>query len=478
MIKFYLILLISSFFIPSLNCKKSVLDLNDQELEQVVGDYQWMVIYFHSKSSSKSIESLPVFEEVASFLNSSRVGFGMIDASDSQKLRTKYRLLGFPTIKIYKEGEQYDTYFGKRTSKDILQYIRGLIMPFLIQINSAQQAQMFSTSHKLSVIIHKPDCDDLYIEELKNIKDEEEMNEIKIGIVKNKEISEELHVKEFPLVEFYRDFSNKTLFLKSDNIDDLKSFIFKYRNPPYEELTLSNTKKYFSSSKPLSIIFLDFFSKDELLDSIEAISTEFEGEILFTWIEGPELQTFADKYGVFSFPSLVLLDRKNPSNFHRLDNENGKISYERLKDFFSKFLENKLSFSIKSEPIPKNQDSNIIKKVVYSNWDDIIMKPDHDVFLMIYSELCQECKEVSIQFEELAKKLSKTKKLTFAKIDGFKNNLKFDYALSQYPTMVLFTAKNKPKYIVYEGEKTSKSMAEFLKKNVSSKIKIKRNKEL
>ena len=46
-----------------------------------------------------------------------------VDATQEPQLATKYGVKGYPTLKLFRRGQEVDTYTGGRKTKDLFDYI-------------------------------------------------------------------------------------------------------------------------------------------------------------------------------------------------------------------------------------------------------------------------------------------------------------------------------------------------------------------
>uniref|UniRef100_A0AAY4BBG9 Protein disulfide-isomerase A6 n=1 Tax=Denticeps clupeoides TaxID=299321 RepID=A0AAY4BBG9_9TELE len=104
--------------------KKDVVELTDDNFDKTVldSDDVWLVEFFapwcgHCKNLEP--EWAAAASEVKDQTNN-KVHLGAVDATVHQGLASRYGIRGFPTIKIFRKGEEPEDYQGGRTRSDIV----------------------------------------------------------------------------------------------------------------------------------------------------------------------------------------------------------------------------------------------------------------------------------------------------------------------------------------------------------------------
>ncbi|XP_028253013.1 protein disulfide-isomerase A6-like [Parambassis ranga] len=105
--------------------KKDVVELTDDNFDKLVldGDDVWMVEFFAPWCGHcKNLE--PEWAAAATAVKDQtkgKVRLGAVDATVHQGLSSRYGVRGFPTIKIFKKGEEPEDYQGGRSRGDIIE---------------------------------------------------------------------------------------------------------------------------------------------------------------------------------------------------------------------------------------------------------------------------------------------------------------------------------------------------------------------
>lgn len=143
-----------------------VVELTDSNFDKQVLDSKdvWLV-EFYAPWCGHCQKLKPVWESVASELKD-KVKVGALDATVHQSQANKYEIKGFPTIKVFVNGEVED-YMGGRSKEDIVQFALAKLddnapVPELVQITSEKDLTENCESKQLciiSVLPHILDCD-------------------------------------------------------------------------------------------------------------------------------------------------------------------------------------------------------------------------------------------------------------------------------------------------------------------------------
>ncbi|XP_041950346.1 protein disulfide-isomerase A6 [Alosa sapidissima] len=145
--------------------KKDVVELTDDNFDRTVlqSDDVWLVEFFapwcgHCKNLEP--EWAAAATEVKDQTNG-RVHLGAVDATVHQNLASRYGIRGFPTIKIFKKGEEPEDYQGGRTRSDIVARALDLFSdnvpaPEILEIVNADVLKKSCEDSQLCVIAVLP----------------------------------------------------------------------------------------------------------------------------------------------------------------------------------------------------------------------------------------------------------------------------------------------------------------------------------
>lgn len=145
--------------------QKDVVELTDDNFDSLVlgsGDV-WLVEFFAPWCGHcKSLE--PEWAAAASAVkeqSKGRIHLGAVDATVHQGLASRYGIRGFPTIKVFRKGEEPEDYQGGRTRGDIIARAMDLFSdnappPELLEILSEEVMKKTCDDYQLCVIAVLP----------------------------------------------------------------------------------------------------------------------------------------------------------------------------------------------------------------------------------------------------------------------------------------------------------------------------------
>jgi len=126
----------------------------------------------------------------------------------------------------------------------------------------------------------------------------------------------------------------------------------------------------------------------------------------------------------------------------------------------------------KSEELPEEPLSDGSVVVVGQTFEDLVLRPDKDVFLMVYAPWCGFSKKFFPMWESFAEIAAKTPSLVVAKIDGDRNGPPpgLDaFSWHEYPTLLFVRAGQRSPHI-FHGNRTIDNLVKFVDEHGSAPI--------
>merc|ERR1719215_114408 len=107
----------------------------------------------------------------------------------------------------------------------------------------------------------------------------------------------------------------------------------------------------------------------------------------------------------------------------------------------------------KSEPVPEHQDGDSYV-VVGQDFEDVVLSPTQDVFLMVYASWCGHCRKFLKEWERFARLMVGVEHLLVAKIDGDANRIDLpEFQWRAFPT-VMFVKAGQKSPSIFKGNRT------------------------
>lgn len=219
-----------------------------------------------------------------------------------------------------------------------------------------------------------------------------------------------------PFIIFFHHFRVKCAYLK-EWLDKIYHLALKYGNA-------------------MDFIVADLYNIDLIFPGVNPIN-------LYYRFERPQEES----------PRIYIVDEKKRIYQHL----HFPINLENLIELCENFLKGKL---FPSQPLPQNNDKNLVKICVYDNYEELVLKSNKNIFLIINLPQYQVDEP---SYENVAKAL-KDYNLDIAYIDCEKNYIPFEICNNCYPTMIFIPYNNKKKFVYYDDFRNEHKIKEFLKK--------------
>ncbi|KAJ6239331.1 protein disulfide isomerase [Anaeramoeba flamelloides] len=394
-------------------------------------------------------------------------------------LISKFGIISLGNVVLFQDGEPTQTYKGSTKISDFSLWIQKIHLPSISQISLIEQLDEFKRNYPL-VAFAKINDEDENLLIILEILSKKISNQKIIFVVQNTEEKSNL--------KFFRKLDQSTIEY-SGNYEENKIQKFLTQNSLsfIQPLSRDNFDEYFSNQNKIGYLFINeqlensnqHEKSDNLLyptvQKILPLKNELYGKIWFSFINSGNIGGFASRYGIKSFPSLVVVDSPN-QQFYKYD---GKMDTQKILEWSQRLLKGKVPPTIKSEDLPNN-DRKKVKKIVGYNWNKIVNDPKKNVFVNINTNWCVSCENSNKIFRQLANSIN-SNNLIFAQVDASKNQLGNSLEIITFPTFLLFTAENKIHPIQYSEVPQIELMIEFLQANLKNSqisIKIKSESEL
>jgi protein disulfide-isomerase A1 len=395
-------------------------------------------------------------------------------AKGNEDLPNKYGVQGFPTIKLFKKGEEYLNYEGERKFEAMRAWLNKKTGPAVITLKNKED---------LDALIKKSDQEDLNLV-VGFFETEDSQNRKTFAKVAEGKGLDDFNFAEMINFEdeasyggddtkddvvLFRHFDDKRL--TTSDFDKLEEFILAEGFPLVDEIAKAY-RRLSTAALPVGVLFIDP-SKDntEALKEITEVAEKFKGKINFAHADGVQYNQYAKNLGVDidDLPEFVLTDLHERKNYPYKDAD--KIDSDEIISWLQDVLDGKVKPFMRSQPKPESNDGNV-KVVVGDTFEEIVMDDSKDVLLEFYAEWCGHCKKFAPEYEKLGEKLADIENLVIAKIDGSENDTPIQ--IQGFPTIVFFPKGKKNDPITYDGGRTAKDVYQFIKKHaVASKDSLK-----
>jgi protein disulfide-isomerase A1 len=383
------------------------------------------------------------------------------DAEGNKEIAERLEVQGFPTLKLFKDGEVFREYDGERTAEDLKRWLLKQTGPLVQDVKVDQLGDLLKAAKKeeTSVIIgyFASNTSDEY-DQFVTGAESASLEEFKIvQVIGQKDETRNPNGKDsIVLVRHFEDG-----IVSSNEFSKLVEFIRDNAYPLIDTLSGKTFKRFVDSKLPIGILFLDPKQSDknkELITSLSSVAKTFWNRVMIGHSDG---KLYGDQLTVMGgnkkkLPGLGIMILNKRQNFPyngSLDDPN------QVQEWIEGVLNGTVPRFKRSQPVPVDDDEPV-KVVVGNTFEEIVYNNETDVLVQFYAPWCHHSKKLAPKYEKLARKLTHVKNLIIAKIDASENDS--PVAIEGFPTIMFFPSNKKDSPIVYDGYRTPKHITKWM----------------
>lgn len=449
-----------------------LLVLNEKKFKSFIDSNPLVLAEFFAPWCLHSQILLPHLEEAASILKEHNVPVVQIDCEANDLLCSQQTIVTYPTLKIFKNGHIFDgqIYRGAKITDEITQHMIQLYEASVIHLNSEDEIQPFLDNVTLPVVINRglTALNETYQEVALDLNDDYVF--LSLLDSNDKSLSVYLPNATEPIL-----FDAGVDSLVGNPIA-LSQWLRVVVLPYFVDVTPDLFSKFISSSLPLGYFF--YTSKEELDNYTEfftQLGKENRGHMNFIALNStlyPNHVRFLNmkvqfplfaihnminnlKYGLPQLPEEEYLKLKKPQ----------PLDKDAIVQLVKEYREGTAEPVVKSEEIPKEQNSNVYK-IVGDTHDDIVHDDNRDVLVKYYASWCVHSKRFAPVYEEIADVFASDEsirdKILIAEVNSGLNDI-ISFPVTGYPTIALYPAGNNSKPVVFNKIRNLEDVFEFVK---------------
>jgi len=283
------------------------------------------------------------------------------------------------------------------------------------------------------------------------------------------EVNKQFGLNDATGVILFKKFDEGKNILSKDSFDTLTQFINTNSVPLIDEIGPHNFKAYVDNGIPLAYVFVDLTvegQKEENLAKVNDLAKATKGKLSWVYIDWAKYAKHSERLGLSGTKVPALAIEKLDVGTHYAYDETADITTAKVEEWVNQFLAGDLAPTIKSEPIPEQNDGPVTI-VVAKNFDQIVNDATKDVLVEFYAPWCGHCKQLAPIFDELGKTFEGVPNVVIAKIDATANDVDPSLGIRGFPTIKLFPANNKKAPVEYNGDRTVNDFVSFIKQHGS-----------
>jgi len=446
--------------------------LTNDNFEDFLKANQRVFVKFYAPWCGHCKSMIPAYTELAQYYKTvegdEHVAIAKVDATVHNELATKYGVQGFPTLKLFVNGEPIDYSSGARDKDAMLSWLKK---------KSGPVSTLVTTAEKLASVQEEATAVLLLVPE-----GEEDSLKSFFGVAHGFEAVPFYHTHDASLVAdlglgetygmaLFRNFDDGHKFLTGSSMlsaENMKTFINSHRFPLVMEFEQEAAERIFGSESSAMFLFTDDFEMDAVA-SFREVAKANQGKVIFSLSKvtsglGARLAEFV---GVTAADAptarIVKFENQSLQKFVVSD-----LTTEGMNAAFAKWESGDLEQYHKSEPIPEN-NSEPVKVIVGNSFEDMVLKSDQHVLFEAYAPWCGHCKKLTPIYDELATKVAGFSDIMIAKMDATANEYP-GLEVKGFPTLLFYKKGDKSNPMPYEGERTLEGMLKFLEEQTGNSL--------
>lgn len=444
-----------------------VLSLTDKTFDQEVLDQDLMLVEFFAPWCGHCKALAPEYEIAATQLKD-KVKIAKVDCTENQDLCQKYDVRGYPTLKVFRNGETSE-YKGARKADGIVSYMQKQAAPAVADLDASNFTE-FQNSDRVVVVGYANDeASKAALKQVANKLRDDYL----FGIVTDEALAKE-HKAEFPSVVVYKQFDEgRNDQTGAFEVEAIEEFIKTNSVPLLDAIDASNFKSYAEAGLPLAYLFHDNAEdQQKLTEMATPLAKKYKGKINFVHIDATKFGAHAGNLGLKEeWPAFAIQHLDTGAKFP-LD-QSKPVAFEHLEPFLQDYVDGKIKATVKSAEAPA-ENNGPVKVIVANEFVDIVLDKSKDVFLEVYAPWCGHCKRLAPVWEQLGEAAAKqAPNLVIAKMDGTENDIPEEagFDVSGFPTLKFFKADTN-ELIDYDGDRSIEDLTDFISKHTSNNVKI------
>lgn len=317
----------------------------------------------------------------------SKIKLAKVDATEESELAEEHGVRGYPTLKFFRNGTPIE-YNGGRQADDIVNWLLKKTGPPAKELESVEAAEQFISENQVVVVgfFGKRDSD----EAKAFLATAMAVDEYPFGITSNEEVYKKYEASCGKVILFKQFDDGKAVFEGDFTEEALKKFVNSQAMPLVVDFNHESAQRIFGGE--IKSHLLMFLSKEaghfeKYAEPSKEISKKFREHILFVSINADEEdhQRILEFFGMKKeeIPSMRII--KLEEDMAKFKPEKDDLGAENIEAFVQKFLDGKLKQHLLSQELPEDWDKTPVKTLVSSNFDEVAMNKDKDVFVEFYA---------------------------------------------------------------------------------------------
>merc|ERR1712107_109603 len=376
------------------------------------------------------------FEKAASGLlaNDPPVTMGKVDCTEGGKSTCgRFDVKGYPTLKIFRNGELSSDYNGPREAAGISKFMRSQVGPASKEVKTVAEAE--AVLAKPEVVVFGFGDQPAHAKAAAKLRES-----VLFAHTTSEEVMTKLGHKDAIVL-----FRPKTLQNKFEAAEVTAYYAVDY---------VKNAKGTNYWRNRVMKVAADFSG----LNFAVANKDDFQGE----------LSDLGFEYVAGDKPPVVAAKDASGLKYRMPEVSDAKEFMPSLKEFLTQMQAGSLEPYLKSEAVPDNS-ANAVKVAVAKNFDELVTKSEKDVLVEFYAPWCGHCKKLTPIYDELGEKMA-DEDVEIVKMDATANDVPPQYDVKGFPTLY-WLPKGSKKPTSYNGGREIDDFIKYIAEHASDELK-------
>jgi protein disulfide-isomerase A1 len=381
------------------------------------------------------------------------VALAKVECDAEKELKKQNGVSSFPTVKFFRKGESM-LYEGGRSAEEVVAFIERQISP----VQRVGSLSDIDQSNDINVVAFLDESDALYALFLEAATRAIRAKFYVIAPSENQRGILALKQYDEPQVWF-------------DNQGSVLDWVKQQSMPLIMKFSKNRVDELVAPRLPILFVYLNADDQQQVdltLSSLLPVARAFQGKLVFTWLDLGEHRDAGIRLGLSGnvAPALCIDDMRYYGVHYAYD-ESAPLDAEHVAAWLNQFVENALSPTIVSEPVPEQSDSPV-RALVGSNFEEIAFDRKLNVFVAFYADWCPHCKALMPVWEELAQHYASREDIVIGKANMMANDYPARLGVTNFPTLLFFPAGEKSKHFEYafDRERQLDTLIAFVEKHI------------
>lgn len=398
-----------------------------------------------------------------------------VDATKEEKIVQNFKVEGFPTLKLFSNGEEVADYQGNRDKESMIKFVERAMLPAYVTHDSKKKYDAFvgeNKANRIVVAVIGDEKEDVPAFKKAAYSIRDVMNNIAFAAVTDVKAIKgaakgDIYYSDIPEGKAARTYAK----YDEKKYPSIEKFIKTVGLPVFQEFTQENADMYVELGVP---VIVGFYKEktDKGIDLMRKIALKKakNGKVAFAWVDAVKLSSFVEYVGLKDKdPAICAYSFESDQRF--LLPAGFKLSEKSLEKWVDDMIAGKVEPTRKSEAVPEKNEGPVYT-VVGDSWESFVEDPKTDVMVAQVASWCGHCKALKPIYAKVAKALgdAKVAGVKLALMDATENDAPGAYKAKGFPTIHFFPAGKTQKGIDFEGDRSSKAIVEFLMKNAGNKF--------